>query len=112
MSAAYAAVSTVTLPKATQVVDPFHVVALATRCLDEVRRRVQVEMTGHRGRRDDQLFKSRRLLQRGEETLTEDQAARLEHLLELGDPNAEVAVAYRIKERLRDFYQTKDVESA
>ncbi len=29
-------------------------------------------------------------------------------LLELGDPGAEVAIAYRIKERLRDFYRTTD----
>lgn len=112
MSNAYAAVYSVTLPKATQVVDPFHVIALATRCLDEIRRRVQVETTGHRGRRHDPLFRSRRLLQRGEESLSEDQAARLNDLLELGDPNAEVAIAYRIKERLRDFYRTKDATEA
>src|SRR5579859_1292596 len=33
-------------------------------------------------------------------------------LLELGDPNAEVAIAYRIKERLRDFYRTSDQDAA
>jgi hypothetical protein len=33
-------------------------------------------------------------------------------LLELGDPNGEVAIAYRIKERLRDFYATDDPEEA
>ncbi|MGH8996471.1 MAG: transposase, partial [Acidimicrobiales bacterium] len=42
-----AAVYTVTLPKADQVVDPFHAVQLANRCLDAVRRRVQSEQTGH-----------------------------------------------------------------
>ena len=51
MSATYAAVYTVMLPKADQVVDPFHVISLANRCLDAVRRRVQTEQTGHRGRR-------------------------------------------------------------
>ena len=33
MSATYAAVYTVTLPKAAQVVDPFHLIALANRSL-------------------------------------------------------------------------------
>jgi transposase len=33
MSAVYAAVYMVVLPKAAQVVDPFHVIALANRCL-------------------------------------------------------------------------------
>jgi transposase len=55
MSAVYAAVYTVVLPKASQVVDPFHAISLANRCLDGVRRRVQNEQTGHRGRRDDPL---------------------------------------------------------
>ena len=55
MSATYAAVYTVILPKASQVVDPFHAISLANRCLDSVRRRVQTEATGHRGRRDDPL---------------------------------------------------------
>ena len=30
----------------------------------------------------------------------------------LGDPGAEVAIAYRIKERLRDFYRTSDPDEA
>ena len=58
MSATYAAVYTVILPKAAQVVDCFHVIALANRALDEVRRRVQNEQTGHRGRRDDPLYRA------------------------------------------------------
>ncbi len=45
MSTAYAAVYSVILPKAAQVVDPFHVVSLANRTLDAVRRRVQNEQT-------------------------------------------------------------------
>ena len=48
MSATYAAVYSVMLPKADQVVDPFHVISLANRSLDAVRRRVQNEQTGHR----------------------------------------------------------------
>ena len=101
MSATYAAVYSVILPKAAQVVDPFHLIALANRCLDAVRRRVQTEQTGHRGRQDDPLYRARRVLLMGEEKLDDEATARLASLLELGDPNAEVAIAYRIKERLR-----------
>jgi transposase len=70
MSATYAAVYTVVLPRADQVVDPFHAVSLANRQLDAVRRRVQTEQLGHRGRRDDPLYKARRLLLRAENRLT------------------------------------------
>jgi transposase len=112
MSATYAAVYTVMLPRAAQVVDPFHVISLANRCLDQVRRRVQVERLGHRGRRDDPLYRARRVLLMGEEKLDDEGAARLSSLLELGDPGGEVAIAYRVKERLRDFYRTWDLEEA
>ena len=75
MSATYAAVYTVILPKAAQVVDPFHVIALANRGLDPVRRRVQNEQTGHRGRRDDPLYRARRALLVGEEKLDDKATA-------------------------------------
>jgi transposase len=94
------------------VVDAFHVISLANRALDQVRRRVQTEQTGHRGRRDDPLFRARRVLLAAEERLTEKAAARLSSLLSLGDPNAEVAIAYRVKERLREFYRTRDLPKA
>jgi transposase len=112
MSVTYAAVYSVILPHAAQVVDPFHAVSLANRALDGVRRRVQTEQTGHRGRRDDPLYRARRALLRGEERLDAEATERLASLLELGDPNAEVAIAYRVKERLRDFYATSDPDAA
>ncbi|HEY1825984.1 MAG TPA: ISL3 family transposase [Acidimicrobiales bacterium] len=112
MSSTYAAVFSVILPRATQVVDPFHLVKLANGALDGVRRRVQVQQLGHRGRRDDPLYRARRLLLRGEERLDEHATQRLSSLLALGDPHAEVAIAYRIKERVRDFYRTPDPDEA
>jgi transposase len=112
MSNTYAAVYTVMLPKAAQVVDPFHLIAVANRSLDAIRRRVQIEQLGHRGRRDDPLYRARRLLLMGEEKLKVEASERLASLLELGDPGAEVAIAYRVKERLRDFYRTSDPEQA
>ena len=112
MSATYAAVYSVILPKAAQVVDPFHLVSLANRRLDQVRRRVQNEQTGHRGRRDDPLYRARRALLVGEKRLDQRAMERLASLLELGDPNAEVAIAYRVKERLRDFYRCVDLQQS
>ena len=47
-----------------------------------------------------------------EERLSDEAAERLRSLLELGDPNAEVAIAYRIKERMRDFYRASDGATA
>ena len=86
MSPAYAALHSVALPRAAQVVDPFHVVSLGNRALDAVRRRVQREQLGHRGHRDDPLYRMRRVLLMGEGLLSEQASARLRSLLEFGDP--------------------------
>ena len=112
MSATYAAVYSVALPRAAQVVDSFHAIQLANRCLDAIRRRVQTEQLGHRGRTDDPLYRARRVLLMGEEKLDVAATERLSSLLELGDPGGEVAIAYRIKERLRDFYRAHNLDEA
>ena len=112
MSATYAAVYTVMLPRAEQVVDPFHCVQLANRALDEIRRRVQREQQGHRGRRNDPLYRVRRVLLTGEELLDAKATQRLTSLLQLGDPHGEVALAYRVKERIREFYRCTDIAAA
>jgi transposase len=77
MSNTYAAVYTVTLPKADQVVDPYHAVSLANRSLDEIRRRVQTQQLGHRGRKDDPLYRARRILLMAEEKLDQEASERL-----------------------------------
>jgi transposase len=87
MSATYAAVYSVMLPKANQVVDPFHLIALANRCLDAVRRRAQTEQTGHRGRKDDPLYRARRVLLMGEEKFNAKGSDRLASLLEPTEPD-------------------------
>lgn len=48
----------------------------------------------------------------GEEKLSGERASRLQALLELGDPNAEVAISYRVKERTRECYRTTDPDAA
>ena len=66
------------LPDAVAVMDPFHVVRLAGDALDECRRRIQHNTRGHRGRKADPLFASRRTLHTGADLLTDRQKTRLE----------------------------------
>lgn len=66
----YATALTATLPAATRVLDCFHVTRLGFAAVDDVRRRVQNETLGHRGRRDDPLFEIRRLLRRRADRLS------------------------------------------
>lgn len=92
------------LPNAVAVADPFHVVGVANRALDKTRRRVQQETYGHRGRTDDPLYRSRKLLLIGEERLDDDGRAKLAVLLHAGDPDGEVYEAWGVKESVRDLY--------
>jgi len=57
------------LDHARRVTDPFHVVRVANRCVDSVRRRVQNETLGHRGPKQDPLYRIRKLLLSGTERL-------------------------------------------
>ena len=67
----YATALRTALPHATRVLDAFHVIRLGFAAVDEVRRRVQQETLGHRGRQDDPLYRIRRLLRRGHEHHTD-----------------------------------------
>lgn len=96
------------LGHATQVADPFHVVAVGTRAVDTVRRRVQQETLGHRGRKGDPLYRARKLLTLAAERLDPDGRGRLRGLLGAGDPNGEVYDAWIAKECLRDLYTMGD----
>jgi transposase len=100
------------LPRSTITVDVFHAVRLANACVDDVRRRVQRETLGHRGRQDDPLFGIRRLLTRGDERLSERQLGRLEQGLRFGDPFDEVGGAWAVKEQLRSVYAARTLEAA
>jgi transposase len=100
------------LDHARQVADPFHVVAAANRCVDHVRRRVQNELLGHRGRKDDPLYKIRRVLLTGSERLNQRGVDRMALGLRLGDPDDEVLGAWLAKEYLRDVYLTEDPDEA
>ena len=86
------------VPKARQVADPFHVVRLGNDALDEVRRRVQNQTLGHRGRKDDPLYRARKLLVSASENITAHGHTKLRGLLNAGDPYGEVRDAWHAKE--------------
>jgi transposase len=96
----------------TQVADPFHLVKLANSKLDECRRRVQNETVGHRGRKDDALYRARRLLTRAHERLDDRGETKLLGLLEAGDPRGEVRMAWHAKEVVRSIYEIADPDMA
>lgn len=96
------------LDNATLVVDHFHAIRLANQAIDDVRRRVQNETLGHRGRKTDPLYRARRVLLTGDERLTEDRFAWMASILEVGDPDGEVSAAWVAKELLRDVYSALD----
>jgi transposase len=100
------------LPNATLVVDHFHAVRLANRAIDQVRRRVQNETLGHRGRKADPLYRARRVLLTADERLTEERFQWMRMLLEVGDPDGEVAAAWIAKELLRDVYDARGEDHA
>jgi transposase len=97
---------------ARHVADPFHVTRVANRTVDTVRRRVQNEQLGHRGRKDDPLFKIRKLLLMGAERLDEQGRQRMLLGLRVGDPADELLAAWLAKESVRDVYLTADPAEA
>jgi transposase len=112
LSGPYRSVFDTMLPDAVQVADPFHVVKLANAKLDECRRRVQNDTMGHRGRKDDPLYRCRRLLTKADERLDEPGRTKLLGLLDAGDPHGEVRAAWHAKEVVRSLYDHHDPELA
>jgi transposase len=112
MSGPYRKVFNDSLAHVTQVADPFHVIKAANEKLDECRRRVQNEILGHRGRKGDPLYRSRRLLTKGHERLDETGNAKLLGLLEAGDPRGEVRMTWHAKETVRGLYAIDDPDDA
>jgi transposase len=100
------------LAGATRVADPFHVVRVANRCVDKVRRRVQNETLHHRGRKHDPLYRIRKLLLSGSERLDDRGSDRMLLGLRIGDPDDEVLGAWLAKESVRDIYLTDDPADA
>jgi transposase len=96
----------------TIVVDPFHVVRLANQAVTKCRQRVQQDVLGHRGWKDDPLYGIRRLLLVAQERLTEPGWTRLRAGLNRGDRLDQVLDCWLAKEKVRDVYLTDDPELA
>ncbi|MFC4140720.1 MULTISPECIES: ISL3 family transposase [unclassified Microbacterium] len=95
------------IPTAVAVMDPFHVVRLAGDALDTCRRRVQSDVFGRRGRKDDPLYKARRTLHTGAALLTDRQITRLETLF-ADDRHVEVEATHGIYQRMITAYREPD----
>jgi transposase len=95
-------------PEAVAVLDAFQVVRLATQAVDEVRRRVQQEITGHRGRKGDPLYGIRTILRAGAEHLTDRQRQRLRRAIEANERHDEVYIAWQGAQQLRAVYHQRD----
>jgi transposase len=105
----YASALRVHLPAAVRVLDAFHVTRLGFAAVDQVRRRIQQELTGHRGHRDDPLYRIRRLLRRGYEHHSVRSWTRLLAGLDAGDSaDEEVAKTWIAAQELRLLYRCPD----
>ena len=105
----YASALRTHLPAAVRVLDAFHVTRLGFAAVDDVRRRIQQELTGHRGRRDDPLYRIRRLLRRGHDHHSERSWARLLTGLDPGDTSDEqLAKTWIAAQELRLLYRCPD----
>lgn len=94
------------------MVNRFHVVQAGNRVVDECRRRVQNEARGHRGRKDDALYRARKLALIGEERVDDRCTSKLHALLEAGDPHGHVFEAWAAREAVRSFYEFADLAEA
>ena len=95
------------MPDAVAVMDPFHVVRLASDALDRCRRRVQLAIHGHRGHKDDPLYSARRTLHTGADLLTEKQKDRLDALF-AAEEHVEVEATWGIYQRMVAAYRHPD----
>jgi len=95
------------LPDAVAVMDPFHVVRLAGDAMDLCRRRVQQDLHGHRGRKEDPLYRARRTLHTGADLLTDKQRERLMALF-TSDEHVQVEATWGIYQRMIAAYREPD----
>jgi transposase len=100
------------LDGAVVVADVFHLVRLGLAALDDVRRRRQQQIHGHRGRKDDPLFKLRRVLRVGQERLDDPTRAKVYARLRAADTDDEVAAAWVAVDLLRRMYAAPDRDVA
>jgi transposase len=95
------------VPDAVAVMDPFHVVRLAGDGLDQARRRVQQELHGHRGRKNDPLYKARRTLLTGADLLTDKQKTSIQAVFAIQE-HVVVEATWGIYQRMVAAYREPD----
>jgi transposase len=100
------------LHDAIQLADPFHVVRAADQRLDVTRRRVQQQVLGHRGRKSDPLYRTRRLLVMADERLGDQARERLCGLLAAGVRQGHVPDAWTANQPVREIYRIGDPDLA
>jgi len=105
--AGFKTATTEELPDATAVMDPFHVAREAGDALDRCRRRVQQELHGHRGRKDDPLYRARRTLHTGADLLTDKQKARIQALFAT-EAHVEVEATWGVYQAMIAAYREPD----
>ena len=110
--AGYARAAEAAVPKATRVMDPFHVVRLAGDKVTKCRQRIQIETTGRRGRREDPLYKNRKTMLTRDSLLTEEQKARLDDLWAFDEGYQPLHQAYLVYQRVFDAYEMKNRRQA
>jgi len=86
------------------VLDALHIVKFGTPAVDEVRRRVQQDIHGHRGRWNDPVSRIRNILDAGIDRLTDLQHARLRAAFVADDSHVEGEVTWRCAPQLRSVY--------
>ena len=92
------------LQDATSVPGACHIVKLAGDALDEVRRRVQQDTLGHRGRKGDPLYQIRLLLRASRHKLTPRQQERLREAFTADEAHISVEVAYHCAQQVREVF--------
>nr|WP_311201122.1 transposase [Brachybacterium paraconglomeratum] len=86
------------------MLDAFHIVKLASAAVDDVRRRVQQETLGYRGRKGDPLYGIRHLLRAGRERLTSRQQNRLAIAFAAHPDHVAVEVTYKCTQDVREAF--------
>ena len=108
LSSEFRAAARKALPKARISADHWHVVRLANEMVTKVRRRRVWELHARRGRNVDLPYKYRQLLVCAGDRLSVRQRARLQQILE---QDIELAVAWGIKEHVRQLLAARDTAS-
>lgn len=86
------------------MLDAFHIVKLGTAAVHDIRRRIQQEALGHRGRKGEPLYEIGEILRAGREHLTPRQQTRLATAFAAHPDYFAVEVAYRCARGLRDVF--------